>query len=132
MSEQQRPAAHLADIMCLRRGKKEGIPTPPKYWSLPEWKSYYKHQILAANRLLKIYPFEVIVAAINNKKCNWIYSLFYPGLNQVLEEENARYERRLKIEEHNLKKEIEREEIKEITSAPQILQNNSSLRHRLD
>jgi len=118
--------------MCKRRGKKENIPTPPSYWSMPDWKSYYKHQILAANRLLKIYPFEVIVNAVNNKKCTWIYSLFYPGLNQILIEENARFERKEKRAEVIAEKMSTREDTKQADTAPEILNDHSSLRSRLD
>ncbi len=118
--------------MCKRKGKKENIPTPPGYWSMPEWKIFFKQQILAANKLMKIYPFEVLVAAVNNKKTNWIYSLHYPGLKQILLEENSRYERSQKREERQREKMSKREEVVQTNNAPVIFEDEDSLRNRLD
>ncbi len=131
-NQESRHDVFLADIMCKRKGKKENIPTPPGYWNMPEWKVFFKQQILAANKLMKIYPFEVVSAAINNKKTNWIYSLHYPGLKQILLEENSRYERKLKRDIQNQEKMSKREEIVQTDTAPVIFDDENSLRNRLD
>lgn len=131
-NQESRNDVFLADIMCKRKGKKENIPTPPGYWSMPEWKIFFKQQILAANKLMKIYPFEVLVAAVNNKKTNWIYSLHYPGLKQILLEENSRYERSQKREEQQREKMSKREEVVQTNNAPVIFEDEDSLRNRLD
>lgn len=122
----------LADIMCKRYGKKKGLETPEKYWSLPVWKVFFKEQVLAANRLLKIYPFEVILSTVNNERVKWCFTLYYHGLKQILVEEMHKYEVRLKKEKVAVEKFIKREEVKEITSAPEILSERETLRNRLD
>lgn len=133
MTDIKREDTYLADIMCKRQGKKKGIPTPEGYWNLPDWKLEYRTQILAANRLLKIYPFDVVLAAVNNKKMSWVYSLHYPGLKQVLTEELGRYERKLKREENIKEKLVNREETIQSNTAPLILEDNrETLRNKLD
>lgn len=131
MDKEQTPAQYLADLCCRRKGKKENIPTPPNYWNMPEWKVEYKRKILDANKFLKVYPFEVLTAVLLSKKFNWVYSLYYPGLKQPLEEENARYERRLIMQEQREK--VKRpEEVQNAGAAPTILDDKKSLRSRLD
>ena len=132
MEEIKRYDTYLADIMCKRKGKKENKPTPPGYWNSDEWQLYFKQQILGANRLLKVYPFEVIISVLNSKKANWVFSLYYPGLNQLLADENHKYERKLKREEIIKAKMEQREETKQTEKAPEILSDQKSLRNRLD
>ena len=132
--KEQTSAQFIADLLCKRKGKKENIPTPPGYWSMPEWKVEYKKQILSANKFLKVYPLEVIVAVLNDKKLNWVYSLYCPSLKQALEVEMERYSRSIVREEHLR----EKEELSKINSfestesAPIILEDKISLRNRLD
>lgn len=133
--KEQTPAQFLADMLCKRKGKKENIPTPLGYWSMPEWKIEYKKQILAANKFLKIYPLEVITKVLNDKKYSWVYSLYYPNLKQALEVEMERHLRGLEREEHLRQKEktTEKTVFLSTESAPIILDNNSkSLYSKLD
>lgn len=130
--ENEREDVFLARLMCERKGKKDNIPLGIAYWNRPEWKMFFKQQILAANSLLKIYPFQVVIAAVNNKKVNWTYSLRAPQLKQILIEENAKYERKLVIEEKRIERDEKREEIIQSETAPVIMEEAKSLRSRLD
>jgi hypothetical protein len=132
--KEQTPAQFIADLLCKRKGKKENIPTPPGYWSMPEWKVEYKKQILSANKFLKIYPLEVIAAVLNDKKHNWVYSLYFPSLKQALEVEMEKYSRAQVREEHLREKEKTKVEIIQTENAPTILDNSSkqSLHSLLD
>lgn len=91
--EQVKPAQYLAEIMCIRMARKNKETLPVKFWNTPKWKMPYKQQIIAANALLKIYEPEHIIAAVNRKDCQWIYSLRFPGLNQKILEEKDRIEK---------------------------------------
>jgi hypothetical protein len=122
----------LAKLMCERKGKKENIPLGVQYWNRPEWKLFFKNQILAANTLLKLYPFEVVHSAITSKKAAWMYSLRSPQLKQILIDEFAKYERKEKIEEIRKEKESKKEVIIQNEIAPVILDNSKSLKSRLD
>lgn len=132
--KEQTPAQFIADLLCRREGKKRNIPTPPDYWRMEEWKLKYKKHILQANTFLKIYPFEVITAVLLDKKFDWVYSLYYPGLKQPLAEENGRYERKLamKEERERVKSAKTEERVDSTGEAPTILGGTTSLRNRLD
>lgn len=98
-----------------------------------EWKILFKRQIIAANSLLKVYPFEVIKAAIFHKKNTWIWSLTSPALKQPLLEEMARFEKQIIKDEHITLKLKKKEESIQIERAPEILEDKViSLRNRLD
>ena len=131
-NENERPDVFLAKMMCERKGKKENIPLGMAFWQRTEWKMFFKQQILAANSLLKVYPFEVINAAINHKKMLWAYSLRSPQLKEYLTAEFAKYERKIVIEEKRKEHELTKPEIIQTDTAPIILEDKSSLRNRLD
>lgn len=132
MAKEQTEAQFLADLLCRRKGKKENLPLPNNYWNLPEWKVEYKRNILAANKFLKVYPFEVIKTVLTSKKFEWVYSLHFPGLKQPLIEENSRYERSLIIKQEQEKNRQERVDIESTGKAPEIIGDKVSLRSRLD
>ncbi len=131
--ENEREDRYLADIMCKRKSKKDGIPLPLAYWNITfpfNWKLFYRQQLMAANSLLKIYPFSVITATISNKKVDWCYSLRFPGLKQILEEEQSKYERKKLIEESKPKKvEVH---VESTEQAPMIMETGKSLKSKLD
>lgn len=130
----EREDIFLAKLMCERQGKAKKKPLGVAYWNTDEWKLEFKKQLFAANKLLKIYPFEVITAAVNGKKMSWVYSLNYPGLKQVLEEENFKYERKQVIEQklNEEKAKTKVDEFVHTESAPVILNDKKSLKSRLD
>ncbi len=79
-----KPAQYLAELACLRQGKKKGISTPPRFWNLPQWKKEYGRQVGLANGLLKLFSLESILSALNSKDGNWIFSLSFKGLIDII------------------------------------------------
>lgn len=75
-----RTAIYFAEIMCMRKAKKDKKFLPANFWNLPSWAEFYKGQIIAANNLLKYFPAELIDKALETKECNWTYSLRYSGI----------------------------------------------------
>ncbi len=131
--QEEREGAYLANIMCERRAKSEKIPLPPNYWNTPEWRVLFKRQVIAANSLLKIYPFEVVKSTIANKKVAWVWSLSSPALHQILLEEMAKFERQIKKDIQIQEKLDKREDTTKIEQAPVIFETpKKSLRNRLD
>ncbi len=133
--KEQTPAQFIADLLCKRMGKKKDIPTPPGYWSMPEWKVEYKKKILEANKFLKVYPLTVIIAVLNDKKLTWVYSLYSPAIKQPLEFEMEKHLRGIVREEHLKEKEriAAQTEFVNTESAPIILESGEkSLKNRLD
>lgn len=131
--QEESPSVYLAKVMCERKAKSEKRYLPPQFWNTPEWKILFKRQIIAANSLLKVYPFEVIKAAIFHKKNTWIWSLTSPALKQPLLEEMAKFEKQIIKEEHITLKLKKKEESIQIEHAPEILEDKViSLRNRLD
>ncbi len=49
--------------------------------------------MVAANRLLKVYPEQAIINAVNRKDLLWLYSLRFPKLPQYIKEEVAKLEK---------------------------------------
>ncbi len=85
-----KPAHYLAELAVTRHANYLKIPLPVKFWNTDEWKKEYKQQIIAANSLLKLFELEVILAALNSKDGNWIYSLNQPKLIDLAKREEAR------------------------------------------
>ena len=86
-------AQYLAEIMCNRQAIKKKERLPDKFWNTPKWKMPFKQQILAAHALLKIYEPDEIIAGIMRKDAQWIFSLRFPGLNQIILEEKDRLDK---------------------------------------
>lgn len=75
-----RAAVYFAEIMCMRKAKKEKKFLPANFWNLPSWSEHYKQQVVAASNLLKYFSPTLIDKAIETKECNWTYSLRYSGV----------------------------------------------------
>lgn len=88
--ESCKPAHYLAEIAVTRHANYLKTPLPYKFWNTEEWKKEYKQQIIAANSLLKLFKLEVILAVLNSKDGNWIYSLNQPKLIDLAKREEAR------------------------------------------
>lgn len=120
-------AQYLAELMCSRLAAKRKQKLPQKFWSLPEWKLLFKQQKIAAYSLLKIYTPDVIIKAVKRKEVEWIYSLRYPGLNQLCIEEEAKIQKlNEKIEKTAI---IPIQENKKVTQIGIPYGNNKSIRN---
>jgi len=97
------PAKYLTELMCERKANKEKRKIEVGFWHDDYWKQFYVQQIQAANSLLKLYPAEIIVAAIKDKKASWMYSLRSPQLKPILAEYQKIAENKAKIEKEKQK-----------------------------
>jgi len=84
---------YLVEIICDLKAKHNGEYLSDKFWQIDKWKKEFRKQITIANKLLKEYPFPVIMNAILHKDCitkinslgaNWL-------LKPILEEELRKY-----------------------------------------
>lgn len=81
----------LVTIVMKRKYEKSGITLPKKYWNLPEYKKDYQHQIRGAAKLLKAFPLEAIIIALEKEK--WCWSLHSPVLEEKIELESSTIEK---------------------------------------
>lgn len=102
-------AVYFAEMMCMRKAKKEKKHLPNNFWNSPVWAEHYKGQIVAANNLLKYFPAELIDAALQTKECNWSYSLRYQGIIPSIKRlqaevtvQKAKEERVIIVDENNV------------------------------
>jgi len=75
---------YLVELMFYRKSKKDNKPLPDKFWNHSLYKLDYKRQIVYASNLLKYFPIEDIISGLESKDGNWIYSLSYKGLIDVI------------------------------------------------
>ena len=85
-----KPPHYLAELAVTRYAKHLRVPLPFKFWNTDEWKKEYRQQIIAANSLLKLFEPEVLLAVLESKDGNWIYSLNQPKLIDLAKREQAR------------------------------------------
>jgi len=83
----------------LRESKKSGVQLPPKFWNNQDYKKKYKLQLIAALSLLKIFSIQDILDGLRCKEGNWIYSLKFNGLIDIINNEKKRRERTIAIED---------------------------------
>lgn len=83
--------------MCVRTAKRNNQQLGEYFWQTVTWKLIYQKQILAANNLLKVYTFQSIINALNNKNKTWISTLWYKNLPELIVLEQD------KIDKENLK-----------------------------
>lgn len=93
-----KPAQYLTELMCERKANKERRKIEAGFWHDDYWKQFYVQQIQAANSLLKLYPVEIIVEAVKDKRASWMYSLRSPQLKPILADYQKRSENKAKIE----------------------------------
>lgn len=85
-------AQYLAEFMCERIAKKEGVQLPVRFWQLPHWKKVFLLQVLKANEWLKEYDISIIMKGLRSPAASKIYSLGYKsGLKPI-------FDRQVKIE----------------------------------
>jgi len=75
------PGQFLAEIMSERFALSNGERLPHRFWNDPYWLKKFKLQIKHANELLKKYPIEPILRALEHKDLKRVYSF---GLKSVI------------------------------------------------
>lgn len=79
-------AQWLAECMCERKAIANNVQLPTQFWSKdPVWKKEWLKQCIMANRLLKKYSLQAILAALKNEKSSRTYSLGSKFLKPLIE-----------------------------------------------
>jgi hypothetical protein len=107
---------YITELVCESKARKEKKDLPRKFWEDKDWEKYFKYQITLANRLIKDFGEEVVIAALKDNRCWSTYSLRSPFLIRIIEEKKASYVVQPKDTEYNIK---ESEEIKHNTNNEQ-------------
>lgn len=84
---------YLVELVMQREVQKRGETLPVKFWNLDLYKKKYKLQVIAARSLLKIFSISQILDGLRCKDGNWIYSLQYRNLIDIINTEIKRKEK---------------------------------------
>lgn len=68
-------AQYIAQLMCERKSKKDGVKLTGAFWNDKEWKKFFLYQVSLANNLLKIYPEGAIIQVLARPDLSWAWSL---------------------------------------------------------
>lgn len=80
-------AQYITELICEKKAKYDKKDLGFKFWLNKEWSKFYRNQIATANKLVKKYPEQAIIKALNNSKSNNIFSLRAPHLVSIIEYE---------------------------------------------
>ncbi len=77
-------AQWLVEYLCEKKAKLDKKDLPTQFWQIPEWASFYRSQIHTANKLIKEYGEQVVIAAAKDQRASWMYSLRTPKFKAIL------------------------------------------------
>lgn len=98
-------AAYVAEAMCLRNAENKNKGSLPyKFWNRKPWDWTFKRQLMAANKILKDCPEEVLVKAVNSPEFKKIFSLNSPKAKSIIN----RYKTQYRIDQETKKDKGER------------------------
>ena len=80
---------YITEFICEKKAQKDRKELPLKFWEIKEWRNYYRYQITLANKLLKEFPADAIIAALKDKRCWKTYSLRAPMLYGIIQEKDS-------------------------------------------
>lgn len=66
------PAQYVVEYLCQLKSETD---LPQKFWKLPEWEAFFRWQSKYANKLIKQYGVNVIVAALRDYRLKGLQSL---------------------------------------------------------
>lgn len=96
-------AAYVAEIMCLRNAQNKNKGSLPyKFWNKKPWNWTFKRQLLAATKLLKEYPEEVLVKAVDSPEFSRIFSLNNSKALPIIKKYNVEHQNSQKKEKQEL------------------------------
>jgi lantibiotic modifying enzyme len=87
-------AQYITELICEKKAKLDKTELPQKFWELKVWNTYYRQQIVAANKLLKEYSGEAIAKALKSEKAWNIFSLRAPHLKDIIVAEEEKLKKR--------------------------------------
>jgi len=79
---------YITELICEKKAQKDQKELPIKFWEIKEWRNYYRYQITLANKLLKEFAADAIIAALKDKRCWKTYSLRAPMLHGIIKEKS--------------------------------------------
>jgi len=85
---------YITELICEKKAQKDQKELPIKFWEIKEWRNYYRYQITLANKLLKEFSAEAVIAALKDKRCWKTYSLRAPMLRSIIEEKDSGFSSR--------------------------------------
>lgn len=103
---------YITEFVCEKKARKDNKELPIKFWEIPEWRKYFRYQITLANKLLKDFPEEAIIAALKDNRCWKTYSLRSPFLHSIIKEKEALIQERESVD-YNV---VESKEVKHKTN----------------
>ena len=77
---------YITEFVCEKKARTENKELPIKFWEIKEWRKYFRYQITLANKLLKDFPEEAVIAALKDNRCWKTYSLRSPFLHSIIKE----------------------------------------------
>ena len=77
---------YITEFVCEKKARTENKELPIKFWEIKEWRKYFRYQITLANKLLKDFPEEAVIAALKDNRCWKTYSLRSPFLQGIIKE----------------------------------------------
>ena len=94
---------YITEFVCEKKARKDNKELPRKY---------FRYQITLANKLLKDFPEEAIIAALKDNRCWKTYSLRSPFLHSIIKEKEALIQERESVD-YNV---VESKEVKHKTN----------------
>ena len=86
-------AQYIAELACQRMAEKNNEGSLSyKFWNSEKWNSVYKQQVFVAHGLVKKYTEAAIIKALNSSRGKRIYSLRFPGLEELIKIEQDKIE----------------------------------------
>lgn len=111
-----------------REAKKNGKSLPLKFWNLDEYKKKYKLTLFRINTLIKAYSEDVLVKVICDN--SWMYSLYFPGLPELLDAASKKVVAEIKSVDTKVIKLADNEQ--DTTSFKQQIKKSNNMKSKLD
>lgn len=93
---------YITELVCENKAQQEKLDLHYRFWTTQFWEKYYKDQIASANKLIKKYTAEAIIAALRSNEGQKIYSLRASFLLPIIEKHQNILEKQNKTLTKNL------------------------------
>lgn len=81
------PAQFITELICEKKAAQDDDELPLQYWKIKKWQRYFQNQVTAAHKLVKQYPPDQIIRALQRIDAKTIYSLRNPYLIRLIKQE---------------------------------------------
>jgi len=83
-------AQYIIELLCEKKAQFDGYELPLKFWTLPEWKAFFKKNLRKVHSLLKKYDVRAIINALNSPLMKNRYSIFSKYLENIIQQEEKK------------------------------------------